>query len=148
MTDRPMPIDRAPPKVWPFWRIEVQGYPPYVIQARSRGAAFSDAFRSYSECREVTFRDFLRIARVRPAAAPADDGYGYVRRAYGIDLKVGQRLTLRGDHVNPDKLGTVLHPNRGTTNYIHLVIDGHKFGVVAHPMEVILASAVAEVANA
>lgn len=143
-----MPSDHTPPKVWPFWQIEVQGHPPYVIQARSRGAAFSDAFRSYSECRDVTFRGFLRIARVRPAAPPVDDGYGYVRRTYGINPKVGQRLTLRGDQVNPDKLGTVLHPNRGTTCYVHLVIDGHKFGVVAHPMEVILAPSIAEVANA
>ncbi len=125
-------------KSWPFWEVEVAGFPPHTKQAPSRGAAFADAFRSYSECRNVSFREFLEIAKVRPGRAPADDGYDYIRKAYGIDPKVGQRLTLRGDAANPDRLGTVLHPNRGTTNYVHLVMDGDRFGVVAHPSEVVL----------
>lgn len=124
-------------KPWPFWEVSVTGFPPHVMQARSRGAAFADAFRSYSECRDITFRDFLRIATVRPGSAPANDGYEYIRRAYDTDPKIGQRVTLRNEGCAPDRCGTVIYPNRSSTSYVHVVLDGDKHSVVVHPLNVV-----------
>jgi len=51
--------------VKPFY-VDADGFGRYVYFARSRGQAFAKAFGDFGSLRdEATFKDFLRIARVR-----------------------------------------------------------------------------------
>lgn len=132
----------APAKPWPLFEIEVWTGREYQVctrTARSRSAARFDVFRSYSECWDVSFRDFLRVCRVRTITARLNasaDGYQYVRSAYGVDPTIGQRVTLKNEGPSSGKQGTVLYPNKASTAYVHVILDGEKHPVVVHPLNV------------
>ena len=45
------------------YRVAVNGFNAHLYYAASRGIALRDSWRDYSNYREVSFKDFLRIAR-------------------------------------------------------------------------------------
>jgi hypothetical protein len=119
---------------WPIYAVTVNGFPPYDLTARSPAAARYEAFLSYSECRDVSFRDFIRICAVRRTEQPVIDGYGYVRRAYGVNPKIGQRVRLRNEgSAWNGKEGVVLYPNRQSTASVHVAMPGIKHPLLVHP---------------
>ena len=125
---------------WPLWNVTVAGYGTEIITAPTRGKALSKAW-----CNDVfdryPFGDFLRICRVTKRREPVpreDDGYDYIRRAYGVDPTIGQRLRLRNEGPEwADREGTVLYPGRSTA-HVHVVMDGEGYRIIVHPDNVIL----------
>lgn len=115
--------------------VTVDGWPPFVMGGASHGAVRASAYSSYAECRQVTFKDFLRIVRVRRCPVPDNDGYDYVRRAYGVDPKVGQRCRLVNEGPSTGEVGEIIYPGL-TTASIHVIVDGRTFAVRVHPMNV------------
>lgn len=61
----------------------------------------------------------------RPVKRPSTPPYEYIRRAYGVDPKVGQRITVDG------KPGTILRP-LGDTHHLRVWFVGQGVGF-AHP---------------
>jgi hypothetical protein len=126
-------------RAWPLFDISVLDFPPFVLTAATRGKALAEALSSYQNYDDrMTFKEFMRIARVRRRTAPVDvDGYDYVRTAYGVDPQIGSRMRLRGEGPNFNgRLATVLYPNKSSTAYVHVIIDGDDRACVVHPMNV------------
>lgn len=123
---------------WRTYSIQVDGFPSYVMSAPSRAKARIESFQSYRECRHgVRFRDFIKLCRVVVCDPPADDGYDYVRRNYGVDPKIGQWVTLKNEGPSSGKGGVVTYPGLSTAS-VHVAMDGDDFTVRVHPMNVVL----------
>jgi hypothetical protein len=107
------------------------------VSARSASAA---RYRAYVDADlSMTFAEYQRASSVRLSSGElADDGYGYIRRAYGVDPRIGQRLTLTREGADYEgKGGEVTYP--GTSqNYVHVLLDGQEHPVVVHPHSVVL----------
>lgn len=103
--------------------VDVTGYGVATVTAPSRGRALADSWRC-DAFGHISFKDFLRMARahVRPAP-PADDGYEYVRRVYGVNPTIGQRCYLVDHEGKRGHSGVVLYPGKSTA-HIHVLIDG------------------------
>ena len=120
-----------------LYSVELQGLGACSpVNARSPAAAKAEVWRS-DVFRDMTFGDFLTHYRpkVRLAAVPAPDGYDYVRRAYGLDVKVGQRVLVNDGPGLRDALGTVLYPGRSTAHVI-VALDGWAQPARVHPSSV------------
>lgn len=52
--------------------------------------------------------------------------YDYIRRVYGVDPRVGQRITMDG------KPGVIIRP-QGDPQYLRIRLDGQKYGWDTHP---------------
>jgi hypothetical protein len=52
--------------------------------------------------------------------------YDYIRRTYGVDPKVGQRITMSG------KPGVIVRP-QGDPQYLAVRFDGQKHASPVHP---------------
>jgi hypothetical protein len=56
--------------------------------------------------------------------------YDYVRRAYGVDPKLGQRVR----HTEIDKVGKVARENKSQSHYVMVTFDGCTAGPLpCHP---------------
>lgn len=120
---------------WATYSITVDGHPPFVLGAASRGKALASAFASYTEHYRCKFGEFLRICRVRRCEVPENDGYDYVRRVYDVHPTVGQRVTLINENSSTGEQGVVVYPGKSTAS-VHVVIDGRDFAVRVHPSNV------------
>lgn len=54
--------------------------------------------------------------------------YEYIKRAYGVDPQIGQRITHRG------KLGVIVRPV-GDPHYLRVRFDGRKHADNVHPTD-------------
>lgn len=125
---------------WKTFKIELDGHDAFVATAASRAKARVEAFHSYREHHQAeTFGAFVRRVRITVCETPANDGYDYVRRNYGVDPKVGQRVTLINEGRSSGQSGFVIYPGRSTAS-VHVVIDGRDFAVRVHPSNVELES--------
>jgi hypothetical protein len=124
---------------WRTYEIHFDGYPPLVRTGTSAAKARYDCFLDLSDAwSDLRFGDFLRRSRVRVCPTPENDGYGYIRRAYGVDVRPGDRVTITRE--GPDLEGkgaTVVYPGQSTA-YVKLVIDGEKRISNVHPLSVIV----------
>lgn len=86
---------------------------------------------------DMSFRDFLTHLKpkVRLAEAPKQDGYSYVRRAYGLDVKVGQRVLINDEPHLRDAPGIVLYPGRSTA-HVSVLLDDGEWLTHVHPASV------------
>lgn len=55
-----------------------------------------------------------------------DGAYAYIRRIYGVEPKIGQRITMDG------KPGVIIRP-RGDPHYLRVRFDGEKHASNVHP---------------
>ena len=121
---------------WKAYKVELDGHEAYVGTAASRAKMRVNAFHSYREMYQCEkFGSFMRRIRITVCETPANDGYGYVRRNYGVDPKVGQRVTLINEGSSSGQGGFVIYPGRSTAS-VHVVIDGRDFAVRVHPTNV------------
>ena len=127
---------------WPLFEVSVEGYDATIVAARTRGAAIYDTFLSYTDCwPDITFREWLGLCRARKLATghPRADAYDYVRRNDGRDIRHGTRVSITGEGRDLEgKLGTVVHPNRDSTAYAHVVLDGTTHAIIVHPYSVVV----------
>lgn len=107
-----------------------------TVSARSRGAARMDVWRGdvYSS---LPFPEFRRISSVRVRSGRLEvDGYEYVRRTYGVEVRTGQRVTVRDCGAFDGKLGTVTYPG-STASRVHVLFDHLRHDVQVHPADVL-----------
>lgn len=113
---------------------------------RTRSAAIYDAFLDMDSSN--SFAEFLKWYKpsaVLAAQYPQPDGYDYIRRAYGVDPRVGQRCALRNEHDWTGKEGVVLYPGTSTA-HVHVLVDGQKHHSIVHPANVVMLDQAAQVA--
>lgn len=124
-------------RAWRHFEIKVDGFDdPAIFVAPTRAKARYAAFLRFSDPWPCTFAEFQRISRVRLCGAPPVDGYDYVRRNYGVDVRHGDRVTLTGEGRDLEgKAATVVYPGPSTA-HVHLVIDGKNYVSTVHPMNV------------
>lgn len=56
-------------------------------------------------------------------------GYDYIKRAYPVNPKVGERVR----HTETDKLGTISREDRTASHYVQVVFDGQSHALPCHP---------------
>lgn len=128
-------------KPWRLFDVEIQGFGSSVVQAPTRSAAMYDRYLAFSDPWPCTFAEFLKVAKVRSGKLPAEDGYAYVRRAYGLDVKVGQRVEMHSEGPRYNgRQGVVMYPGKSSTSYVHVLLDGEESPCVVHPNSVRLLS--------
>lgn len=118
-----------------LFEVEVAGFPPATYSALSRSKALYQCYLRFSEPWPCSFREFLAKTKCRATTMPADDGYGYVRRTYGVDPRIGQRCRLKNEGPSTGLEGEVVYPGKSTA-HVHVVIDGRDFAVNVHPMNI------------
>lgn len=123
---------------WPLFDVTISGFPPVTYQAATRGKALSIAYGDYGILDDgIKFGDFLRIARVtRRHNLPSNDRYGPVRRQYGVDPRVGQRVRLQHEGDWSGREGTVMLP-RSYCCHVVVLVDGEDDVVRVHPANVV-----------
>lgn len=104
-----------------------------TYSAKSPASARAEAWRNFTSAFDCTFRDFLRISRVKACPVPVDDGYGYVRRNYGVDPKVGGRVRLVNEGPSTGLEGEIVYPGVSTA-HVHVLMDGRDHVVNVHPL--------------
>lgn len=125
---------------WRIWNVTVSGFSPAPYTAQSRAQALSQAYGSYGILDEaITYRDFLKIANARLANdTPQPDGYDYIREAYGVDVRINDRVKIVGEGASFDgRIGTVIYPGPATA-HVKLILDGASRPSNFHPDSVIL----------
>lgn len=120
---------------FPIYEVTVAGFPPIEYSAATPAKARAMAWGDYTHAYECTFKDFLKISTVRRCGVPEDDGYGYVRSAYGVDVAIGDRVTIVNEGSMSGRVGEVIYPGRRTA-YVRLVLDGSDEPVNVHPMNI------------
>jgi hypothetical protein len=126
---------------WRTYEISVDGFPPFVLSAMTRSKARAEAYSRYLTYDDrAKFGDFVKACRVRTCPVPAADGYDYIRRAYGVDPKVGQRVRLVNEGAASGEEGVVIYPGQSTA-HVRVVLDGRDFPVSVHPSSVELLTA-------
>lgn len=122
---------------WRTFEISVAGFDPFTLSAASRSKARYDAWQRFREpYPDVTFGEFVSRCRVRGCTVPQPDGYDYVRRNYGVDVRPGQRVRLKNEGPTFNgREGLVIYPGRSTA-MIHLVLDGASNSTIVHPLDV------------
>ena len=124
---------------WKLYEVTVayDGYSATsTYSAASRSRAVYQAFLDYSDAWTITFRWFLGVARVRRVQIAADDGYSYVRRAYGVDPKIGATVELVNEGTWSGRRGEIVHPGSRSTAYVHVAFPGIKHALSCHPSSV------------
>ena len=108
-----------------------------TVSARSASAARMEVWRG-DVYGSTPFREFLRFSTVRSrGAAPIEDGYAYVRRYYGVEVRTGDRVTVRDCGGCLDgKLGTVAYPGLSASR-VHIIFDHLGHALQVHPSDVL-----------
>lgn len=127
-------------KRWRTYRVQVGSYGSEMIAAKSRSQAVANAWRS-DAFSHLSFKEFLTHLRPRAYVVKDlpkhNDGYSYVRRVYGVDPTIGQRVTVKDEGSWNGKLGTVVFPGPSTA-HVHVVFDGLNHALIVHPSSVVL----------
>jgi hypothetical protein len=133
-----IPTEQAgkPVPRWRTYEVSVVGFDRFTVSSTSHSKARYEAFQRFSEpYPDVTFGQFARQCGVRVCDVPVRDGYDYVRRCYGVDPKVGQRVRLINENSSSGQEGVVVYPGTSTAS-VHVVVDGRDFAVRVHPMNI------------
>lgn len=120
------------------YRVEIAmhaGLAAHVYSAKSPSAARAAAWRDFTSAYNCTFKDFLRISRVKGCAVPKDDGYDYVRRNYDVNPKIGGRVRLANEGPSTGLEGEVVYPGISTA-HVHVRIDGRDHTSIVHPFSI------------
>lgn len=108
------------------YRIHIPGHGSVLLPAASPDEARQKAMEQLREkavSLSATALDESNI-KVQLAELPADAGYDYVRRRYGMEIEAGQRVRLKREK-DEDREGWVVYPGNGTA-YAHVWLDGEE----------------------
>lgn len=97
------------------YNVDVLGYPFVFYAAASRPKAIAKAWRDYSSVTNISFRDFLKIARARRAPDPA---------GFGDPITVSGAPAYR------------VTGQPGVNNYVQFVRPGCDQVLYSHPADV------------
>ena len=114
------------------YAVKVEGFDEKTYSAMSASKARAECWRDYTSAFDISFKEFLKISRVYKCGLPPTDGYDYIRRAYGVDPKVGQRVRLKDEGSYTGREGEVAYPGE-TTAHVHVLLDGEKHVSHVHP---------------
>lgn len=117
------------------YEVLVEGYGGKVLQASTPAKARAEAWRDFTSAYECSFKQFLGMSTVRRCNLPAKDGYDYVRRQYGVDVKVGRRVRLVNEGSYSGREGEVLYPGESTA-HVHVLLDGEQHRSHVHPSSI------------
>ena len=125
-------------KPWPIFEVGVYGFDPFLYTAPTRSKArwrAYEAFRNYRE--SETFVEFLErgVSLRRLAEPPADDGYDYVRSAYGVSPKIGEIYELVREGPSSGRRVICVYPGRHTS-MVHCAYEGQDRPMIVHPMNI------------
>lgn len=122
--------------VWPLFEYSIDEFDG-VTTAATRQKAVWALFQGYRESVwRIDFGEFLRVLKIKRRVKPLfDDGYGSVRRQYGVNPHIGQRIRLINEGSQPGKEGNVIYPGRSTC-MVHVAYDDSPHSVIVHPMNV------------
>ncbi|WP_189438709.1 hypothetical protein [Pseudovibrio japonicus] len=112
--------------------VTVSGFPEAVYSALTPAKARVQAWYEYTSAFECTFKEFLKISTLRRCDVPEKDGYGYVRRSYGVDPKIGGRVRLINEGSSSGCEGEVAYPGSSTA-HVRVLLDGRDSSVWVHP---------------
>lgn len=120
---------------WRTYEVTVPGYGTEMVAAKSAAGA---RYRAYLDAFDgLTFAEFLRLGvtvrLVRGAIGPGRDGYAYIRRTYGVDVRIGDTVRLRNEGGASGALCPVIYPGSSTA-HVHVIFDGQP--VIVHPLHV------------
>lgn len=124
---------------WKLYEVTVSWGPHTavsMVSAASRSKAIYQSYLEFSDAWPCSFREFLGLVKARQTSGCHDDGYGYVRRAYGVDPRIGATVELVNEHDWTGKQGEVVHPGKSTTAYVHVAFPGVKHSLAVHPLNV------------
>lgn len=107
-----------------------------TLSAATRSRAVYQAFLGYSDVWTISFRDFLSMVRARRITSCTDDGYGYVRRAYGVNPRIGAEVELVNEGDWTGKRGRIVHPGKASTAYVHVAFADIDHALICHPNSV------------
>lgn len=126
---------------WKLYDVTVTGYGTEVMTGRSPSAVRAAAWRS-SAFGHISFGDFMKMCRVKTRTEPlVSDGYSYVRRQYGVDPQLGQRVRMPATCGGmPDREGVVTYPGESTA-CVHVLVDGQDHSSLFHPSDVVFPEA-------
>lgn len=118
--------------------VMVPGYGTVTLYGRSAGGAKAKAWRSDAFW-HLSFMDFLKMgvrAKLR-TVPPEPDGYDYIRNAYGVDVSIGQKVTLQNEGADWNgKVGEVMYPGPSTAS-VHVLMEGYDRPIIVHPSNVV-----------
>ena len=121
-----------------LYDVTIPGYGTSALYGKSAGNAKANAWRCDS-FGHMNFMDFLKLgvsAKLRKEP-PKPDGYDYIRRAYGVDVRIGQKVSLRNESASWNgKIGEVMYPGRSTAS-VHVMMDGYDRPIIVHPSNII-----------
>lgn len=128
------PTAEAP--VWNLYEVTVSAgdyTATSTYSAATRSRAVYQAFLSCSDVWTISFRDFLSLVRARRVSTCADDGYGYIRRAYGVDPRIGAEVELVNEGDWTGRRGRIVHPGKSSTAHVHVAFAGVNHALICHP---------------
>lgn len=131
--------DLAAVKPWNLYEVTITWGPhtaTSVLSASSRSRAIYQAFLDFSDAWPCSFRQFLDLVKARRVQTCADDGYGYVRRAYGVDPTIGATVELVNENDWTGKRGVIVHPGRSSTAHVHVAFPDINHPLSVHPNNV------------
>ena len=115
------------------YELTMDGKPLSPVSATSRSAARYAAFAG-ADWFPDSFMDFCRgIDSIRVVSPPRPAVYDYIRRRYGLSVRVGQHVET------PKGAGTVACP-AGDSAHVYVVLDGETHPQPWHPGDVLPAS--------
>jgi hypothetical protein len=127
---------RSPVRTWKLYSVSVSGFGREIIHALSKQAAVREA-RQCEAFRAMTMTQFSQIATVYRITEPlADDGYEYIRKQFGIEVRIHRRCWVK-DTRSPHygKIGNVLYAGRSTSR-VRVAFEGQDKPLNFHPLEI------------
>ena len=111
-----------------YWQVTVEGFPPVVFPALTRGRAMSEAYRQVTHVYDdLDYRRFLKMANARKTEMPAFDPYEDIAAYYNVKVRPGDKVVAEGTPA------TVYHPCKPCGAYVHC-FDGAGCTFIVHPM--------------
>ena len=127
---------RSPVKTWKLYSVSIPGFGREIVHALSKQAALREARNCEAFC-SMTLTQFRQIAIAYLIREPlAEDGYEYIRRQYGVEVRVHRRCWVK-DTKSPHygKIGSVLYAGR-SANRVRIVVEGNDNPLHFHPTEI------------
>ena len=123
---------------WKLWRVHVPGFDPGLYTGLDADSVLRSAYNfSLVADNSRTLDEFREVARVIPFEEyPNPDGYEYIRKHYGLDVRIGQLVGTRDG-----RSGFVTYPGASSAYVLVGAVDGSEWPMRFHPGDVVIETA-------